>query len=88
MLPTLSNGLPVIVRTDTTLENLDCICGVNCCPGGNAYEMLDYFYPLLGDRENLDRIAEGGRNLYLDKFHPLVACKTLPRHTAPAAAVC
>ncbi len=37
--------------------------------------MLDHFYSLLSDQDYANRIAEGGRQLYLDKFHPLVACR-------------
>jgi glycosyltransferase involved in cell wall biosynthesis len=86
ILTALANGLPVIAHTNTTLGNPDLISGINCCLGRNADEMLEHFYTLLNDHDYADRIAENGRQLYLDKFHPLVACKALLQRIASAAA--
>ena len=88
ILTALANGLPVIAHINTNLGNPDLISRVNCCLGKNADEMLDHFYSLLSDQDYADRIAEGGRQLYLDKFHPLVACKELLKHITPAAVKC
>jgi glycosyltransferase involved in cell wall biosynthesis len=85
ILTALANGLPVIAHMNTNLGNPDLISGVNCCLGKNADEMLGHFYSLLSDQDYAARIAEGGRQLYLDKFHPLVACKALLKHIVPAA---
>ncbi len=82
ILTALANGVPVIAHTNTALGNPDLISGVNCCLGRNADEMLDHFYSLLDDQDYADRIAGGGRQLYLDKFHPLVACKELLQRLA------
>jgi glycosyltransferase involved in cell wall biosynthesis len=86
ILTALANGLPVIAHTNTTLGNPDLISGTNCCLGKNADEMLGHFYKLLDDHDYADRIAERGRQLYLDKFHPLVACKVLLQRIASANA--
>jgi glycosyltransferase involved in cell wall biosynthesis len=86
ILTALANGLPVIAHTNTTFGNPDLISGTNCCLGRTADEMLDHFYKLLDDHQYADSIARNGRQLYLDKFHPLVACKALLQRIASAAA--
>lgn len=84
ILTALASGLPVIAHTNTTMGNPDLISGTNCCLGRNADEMLDHFYKLLDDPAHADCIADNGRKLYLDKFHPLVACKALLQRIASA----
>lgn len=86
ILTALANGLPVIAHTNTTLGNPDLISGSNCCLGRTADEMLEHFYRLLDDPAYADRIAASGRQLYLYKFHPLIACKALLQRIAPAPA--
>ena len=87
ILTALANGLPVIAHANTALGNPDLISSVNCCLGKNSDEMLEHFYSILGDHCYADRIAQGGQQLYLDKFHPLVACEALLQHITPAATV-
>lgn len=77
ILTALALRLPVIAHTNTALGNPDLRSGINCCLGINANQMLEHFYCLLDNPDHANSLAEQGRQLYLNKFHPLSASMAL-----------
>jgi hypothetical protein len=75
----LALNIPVIAHINTSLGNPDLKSGINCFLGNTAEEMSMHFFNLVDSLEYGNSIAEAGRKLYFEKFHPLIACKLLLR---------
>jgi glycosyltransferase involved in cell wall biosynthesis len=73
----LAHRLPVVAHVNVSAGNPDLIDGLNCCLGSDAEAMVRDLIKIVSDTDFAERIAEGGRQLYLDKFSPANACAML-----------
>jgi glycosyltransferase involved in cell wall biosynthesis len=70
-----SYGLPVIAHKNTSLGNPDLISGENCLLASTSDEIANYFFEVYDNKNLADRLAEKGKELYMQKNHPEAAAR-------------